>query len=136
MNLMEQSKGELITSNNFLSTSTDRNVSAVFAKNATTRDTSTRVLFEFEIDTRLKDAKPYADISKLSCIPGEAEILIMLGSVFKIEEVEFSDAQKMWITKLSLCSESSFELKDLIKQMKEETLSTLQERTHYKNDTW
>ncbi|CAF4631053.1 unnamed protein product, partial [Didymodactylos carnosus] len=49
---------------------------------------------------------------------GEKEILLMLGSIFRIDKVDYDEDGKMWIAKLSLCAENDYELKDLIAQMK------------------
>jgi tetratricopeptide (TPR) repeat protein len=91
-----------------------------FAKGATIIDGLTRVLFEFQIDTRLLGTKPYADISKVSYYQGEEEVLVMLGSIFRIEQVEYDEDAQLWLAKLSLCNENDFELKDLIAQLKKD----------------
>ncbi len=45
------------------------------------------VLFKINCDTRRPDTKPFADISHLSCFENEKEILFMLGSVFRLEDI-------------------------------------------------
>jgi tetratricopeptide (TPR) repeat protein len=120
LNLIRESRGAFISFNNFLSTSTNQMMAKSFAKGATIVDGLTRVLFEFQIDTRLLGTKPYADISKVSYYQGEEEILVMLGSIFRIDQVEYDEDAQLWLAKLSLCNENDFELKDLIAQLKKD----------------
>ena len=89
--------------------------------NIQTDDNITGILFEIEIDTRLKNTKEYADIRLLSMINDEDEVLIMLGSILKIKHVEYDKEKGSWIAHLVLCSEDEFQLKDVFKQIKKET---------------
>ena len=117
---MLRSVGQFVSVQNFLSTSLDRNVASSFVDSGApiTADT-TRILFQFNIDTRIKKTKPYADVTHLSFYGNEEkEVLIMLGCIFKIDQLEFSKLEQCWIANLSLCSEDNYELKDLMKQTK------------------
>ncbi|CAF5218952.1 unnamed protein product, partial [Rotaria magnacalcarata] len=87
LNMIRENQGQLISFNNFLSISTNHNIAISFAKSVTLTEGLTRILFKFNIDTRLQGVKPYADISKLSAVSTEAEILVMMGSIFRIEDV-------------------------------------------------
>ncbi|CAF1293772.1 unnamed protein product [Didymodactylos carnosus] len=121
MNLIQESKGEYLTFNSFLSTSKNRAVSENFGlTQKEPKDGLTRVLFEIKIDTRLENTKPYADISQLSFVEKEDEILIMLGAIFKVGETKFDEAQQMYTAELSLCSQSEYRLKELLAQVKNE----------------
>ncbi|CAF3406733.1 unnamed protein product [Rotaria socialis] len=121
LNLIRENQGQLISFNNFLSTSTNHNIAISFAKSAPLAEGLTRILFKFHIDTRLQGVKPYADISKLSAVSTEAEILVMIGSIFRIEDVNCDLSEQIWIAKLSMCSEDDYELKKLMIQMNTET---------------
>ncbi|CAF1609781.1 unnamed protein product [Didymodactylos carnosus] len=44
----------------------------------------------------------------------------MLGAIFRIEKVDYSQRQQIWTVHLLLCNQDSFELKDLMSQMKKE----------------
>ncbi|CAF3458461.1 unnamed protein product [Rotaria socialis] len=118
LNLIQKSKGEFITFNNFLSTSTNRQIATIFA-DSSAATLLAHIILEFEIDTRLPDTKCYADISKLSYFQNENEILIRLGSIFRIDDVKYDEHEQLWIAKLRLCSEDSYELKDMLLHMKE-----------------
>ncbi|CAF0960412.1 unnamed protein product [Didymodactylos carnosus] len=120
LNLIRNSIGEFLSIQNFLSTNTDREVAAFFAKQVTPTSELTRIVFQFNIDTRAL-TKPYADIKRLSYFTDEDEVLIMLGSIFKIEQVEYNQREKTWTGMLSMCSQDENELTDLMAQLKEET---------------
>jgi tetratricopeptide (TPR) repeat protein len=122
MELIRQSIGEFISMQSFLSTTTDRDIAAFFAESSTPIiDDVTRILFEFNIDTDVAQTKSYANIRHLSYFRNEEEVLLMLGSIFKIERVEFDETAQLWSAILSLCSEDSYELKDLMTQVKKDT---------------
>ena len=76
--------------------------------------------FSFTIDTCLPNTKPFADVSKLSAMKNESEVLIMLGSIFKIREVKYDEQGKIWTASLSLCNADDYELKDLMAHLKKE----------------
>ncbi len=119
LNLIRESQGAFISFNNFLSTSTIKKTSISFAKRAILTEELTRILFEFSIDTRLKNTPPYAEISALSYYPNEKEILIMIGSIFHIEEVIYDNDQQLWLAKLSLCDQEDYELNELVEHLNE-----------------
>jgi tetratricopeptide (TPR) repeat protein len=120
---MRQNIGQFLSMHNFLSTSTDSQVALIFAESNAAPDAHTvHILFQFNIDTRLTNTKPYANIKNLSYFPDEEEVLIGLGAIFRIDTVEYSDFKQTWIAVLTLCSEDNFELKDLMKQTKDELI--------------
>ena len=120
---MRRNIGQFLSMHSFLSTSTDRQVALMFAESSTSPDAHiVHILFEFNIDTRLIKTKPYANINNLSCFPDENEVLIGLGAIFRINSVEYNDLEQTWIAVLTLCSEDHFELKDLMKQTKDEVI--------------
>ncbi len=113
--------GQYISMQSFLSTSIDPEIGLFFAKaSAVSSVDTTRIVFQFNINTLMNNTKPYVNIKNLSYFPGEEEVLIMLGSIFKIEQVEYNEHEQTWIGILSLCNEDEYELKELMKQMKEE----------------
>ncbi|CAF0782073.1 unnamed protein product [Rotaria sordida] len=112
--------GNLISMNSFLSTSKDRDVARMFAESSTDPNDNThkRILFEIHATTRRIDAKPFAEISHFGSYTDEKEILFMLGSVFKLQNIVYDENEKLWIVKLILCGENDNELKDVLKSMK------------------
>ncbi|CAF1371238.1 unnamed protein product [Didymodactylos carnosus] len=85
---IKQSIGRYVSTNGFLSTSRSREVAKIFAAN---------VLFHIKIDTSLQNII-YADISHLSVMPDEEEVLFDLGTTFQITAVDYND--NMWIVSL------------------------------------
>ena len=121
LNLLRNSIGKFISFSSFLSASTDLEYGLFYAEMSTTiTDDVKRILFEIDIDTRLGNTKAYSDVKHLSHFSEENEVLIMLGSIFKIKKVEFDERQSVWIGTLSLCSDDDYELADLMTQMKAE----------------
>jgi len=121
LNFLRQNIGQFVAMQSFLSTSIDKTVANFFASSGapTTADTAC-ILFEFHLDTRISNTKPYSYIKHLSHCGDEEEVLIMLGSIFRIEQIEYNDQDKTWIGILSLCSEDNYELQELVKHLKEE----------------
>ncbi|CAF3545742.1 unnamed protein product [Rotaria sp. Silwood2] len=121
LNYICQNIGQFLSMQSFISTSTSRQVGLLYVQGSAPLTTDrTRILFQFNIDTHLLNTKPYANIRHLSFFIDEEEVLIMLGSIFRIEQVEYDQSEQIWIATLSLCSEDDFELKDLMKQVKNE----------------
>lgn len=119
---IRENVGQYMSIQNFLSTSIDRQIGLFFAhaSAASSIDTA-RLVLQINIDTRMTNTKPYGDITSLSYFPDEQEVMIMLGSIFKIEQVEYDECEEVWTGTLSLCGEDDYALKELMKQMKEET---------------
>ncbi|CAF1452370.1 unnamed protein product [Rotaria sp. Silwood1] len=116
---MQASIGGFISINSFFSTSRSKTKARQFAKQSTVTENLNRVLFQIEIDPYLP-TKPFADIEGISYYPGEQEILFMLGSIFRINKIDYDDQDALWILSMSLCSENDFELKELFVYLKKD----------------
>ncbi|CAF4115310.1 unnamed protein product [Rotaria sp. Silwood2] len=115
--------GQHLSLNSFLSTSLDREVALGFIPSIPAANKQ-KILFEIDIDSSVKNVKPYANISSYSYFQTEAEVLFMLGSIFKIQSVKKQD--DVSIINLRLESEYDAELKllsDYMKQNLDETPS-------------
>ncbi|CAF0820684.1 unnamed protein product [Didymodactylos carnosus] len=121
LNLLRQNVGEFISMNAFLSTSSKKATAVQFVNRVSTTPELSRILYQFNIDTRFPNTKPYADIKHLSYFGNEDEVLIALGSIFKIQQIEYNQHEQMWIATLSLCSQDDYEMKDILSQIKTET---------------
>ncbi|CAM4820955.1 unnamed protein product [Rotaria magnacalcarata] len=84
LEMLNNSRGQLISINSFLSTSVKREVAYNFLMNSIHADDTTRVLFEIVVDPKVGDIKSFANVKLLSYFPQEEEVLIMLGSIFKL----------------------------------------------------
>ncbi|CAF4029200.1 unnamed protein product, partial [Rotaria sp. Silwood1] len=115
-------QGGLISFNNFLSTSDDRNVAIRFISKALPESSSIRVLFDMTVNQVIQSA-PFAHIDKISYYKTEKEILFSMHTVFRIQHIgEIEESRtKMWQVKLTLTSENDDKcLHVLTKQMRKE----------------
>lgn len=112
LQLLKNALGGFLMINTFLSTTMDRAASLAFLENTDQSDEFDRhrVLFEIEADPRVNGAKPFANIIWLSYCFGQQEILMMIGSIFRIVEIQ-SDDDQSHIIRLTLTSENDFDLK-------------------------
>ncbi|CAM4975065.1 unnamed protein product [Rotaria socialis] len=97
---LKRSLGSLIAMNTFLSTSFDQSASLMFAGNGQRRPNYESVLFAIDIDTSTTTT-PFADIDKYSWNNSEQEILILVGAMFKIMNIQYEN--NVWIIKLQTC---------------------------------
>ena len=115
-------QGGLMSFNNFLSTSKDREVSFAFADSNQSNPDLIGILFQITIDGSIS-SPPFAlldhDISNFS---SEQEILFSMHTVFRIGEIKQLDVNsRLWQVKLQLTSDSDPQLGLLTKRMREET---------------
>ena len=111
VNRLKFSKGQLISMNSFLSTSTNRKKALEFATSRSPpNDKLTTILLEIKVDLAAK-SKPYADIKHLSAFSEEEEILFMFGCVFRINEIHYDEKLKLWMAKFTVCSEEDKDMK-------------------------
>ena len=87
---LEESIGNLISTNGFLSTSRNRQVALTFATNS---------LFEIETDMN-QEGKLWYDIADYSMIPDEGEVLFDIGATFQIESISYDSEHKLSIIHL------------------------------------
>ncbi|CAF0972957.1 unnamed protein product [Adineta ricciae] len=118
LNLMRNSLGEYLSMNSFLSTSRSRATAIDFIRMIPMSDEHQRILFEIEIDPRLK-TKAFADIKEMSYYQNEDEVLMMLGALFRIQKVIEDEKNRMWIANITLASEDDYRLKETFSFMKD-----------------
>ncbi|CAF4782517.1 unnamed protein product, partial [Rotaria sp. Silwood2] len=88
---MKKTKGGLMSFNNFLSTSRDREIPfESFARPAANNPNSVGILFVMAIDTAIcmKSSATFAEVSKVSFFEGEEEILFSTHTIFRINQIE------------------------------------------------
>jgi tetratricopeptide (TPR) repeat protein len=129
LQLMQNNVGEFISMNSFLSTSRTCKAALSFLQNSTAENNNRRILFEITINPR-SITKAFADIKERSSFPTEDEILIMLGALFRIDEISEKPQEKRYTVKLSLASDDQYRLKGIFDFMKskignESTLDSL-----------
>ena len=114
--ILQESVGKLISINSFLSTSIDKEQALVFLDDIEIPEGLQSILFIIIADPRLVGAKPFANVTQLSYFSAEEEVLMMIGSIFRILDV--SRHQKLWHIKVELSSDQDHELKPILEHMK------------------
>ncbi|UJR23096.1 hypothetical protein I4U23_026119 [Adineta vaga] len=118
---LKQTKGGLISFNNFLSTSKDKNVSLSFAKKNLSNTDLVAVLFVMTIDPK-QSTTAFASIRDLSAIEDEDEVLFSMHSVFRIQDIkQMGGNNKLFEVSLTLTSDSDKELHALTERIREES---------------
>ncbi|CAM2725170.1 unnamed protein product [Rotaria socialis] len=100
--------GGVISTNSFVSTSREENYALCFIQGAVPEPGFAIVLFEMAIDTRIAKIAdtPFANIQDHSYIPDEEEILLSMGTIFRIDSIEREqlDASNIWRIKTTMCT--------------------------------
>ncbi|CAF4747223.1 unnamed protein product [Rotaria sp. Silwood1] len=117
LELMKNNIGQFLSMNSFLSTTRSRSTALQFVLLNQKTDDVQKLIFEIEINPRLK-TKAFADITQMSFFQKEDEILIMLGALFRIEQIYENDKEGIWIARVSLASEDDYQLKEIFSYMK------------------
>jgi tetratricopeptide (TPR) repeat protein len=120
-NQLMETKGGLMSFNNFLSTSLNRAVA--FSRVESNQDDPNLigVLFEITIDPSIS-LSPFADITSASYFQEEEEILFSMHSVFRIRHVKQIDKNdRLWQVDLTLTNQNDPQLYALTKCMQQET---------------
>ena len=121
---IKKHRGGLLSFNNFLSTSTDRQVSLLFADSARHNNDLIGILFKMDIDPSLSSA-PFASINNISYYSDlEEEILFSMHTVFRIGEIEEIEERLCEIS-LILTNDTDQKLKSLTDQMRSEIQGTI-----------
>jgi tetratricopeptide (TPR) repeat protein len=116
LKVLNNSIGQFISMNSFLSTSVDRKQALVFLDELNVPNNLQRVLFEIDADPRLECVKPFANITSHSYFSEEEEVLMMLGSIFQLVNVRCDD--QVWIIRMRLCSDNDNDLKPIFEYIK------------------
>ncbi|CAF1258766.1 unnamed protein product [Rotaria magnacalcarata] len=77
-----------------------------------------RVLFEITADL-VAGVKSFANTRSFSYFPEEEEAFFMLGSIFRVINIQ-QDNEQVWLIQLKLCSENDNDLKSVIDEMKKD----------------
>ena len=114
---LQETKGGLISFNNFLSTSTNEQVSLSFARDASTKPNMIGILFIMTIDPR-STSTPFASIRDESYFKGEDEILFSMHTVFRIGTIQQIDSKtQLYQVDLQLTLDDDQELRSLTERL-------------------
>jgi hypothetical protein len=119
---LKQHIDQFISVNSFFSTSNQRTIALFFLGDTTASINLERILFEIDADPKMVTTKPFADISEHSELPMESEVLFMIGSIFRLNEIKCND-DHIWIVRMTLCSDDEHDLKQVLKYMKQQNRS-------------
>ena len=124
---LRQNQGGLISFNNFLSTSTSKEVSLRFVGKALRKPEKVGVLFEMIIDPSISSI-PFASLDQLSYFEeSEKEILFSMHTVFRIGEIRAEDklsAPRLWLVQLISTNADDEQLHQLTEYLRLELAST------------
>ena len=116
-----KTKGGLMSFNNFLSTSKNREVSLPFAKSSSEKKDKIGVLFEMTIDPSVLST-PFAAIDAVSYFKAEQEVLFSMHSVFRIGEIQKMDNNsQLYHVQLKLTADDDPQLRILTEHIRQET---------------
>ncbi|CAF4565652.1 unnamed protein product [Rotaria sp. Silwood2] len=124
---IKKTKGGLMSFNNFLSTSRNRDISfKKFARPATKNPTSVGILFVMNIDTAIctKSSTPFAEVSKVGYYNDkEEEILFSTHTIFRIDRIERipdEHTDRLWQVNLTLAGNQDDDFNKLTAHLREE----------------
>jgi len=117
---LTKAKDGLISFNNFLSTSYNRNVSYAYACSNINNPDLVGVLFVITIDPSISST-PFAYIDDVSNFSHENEILFSMHTVFRIHEIKQIDSNNLFEVVLKLTSDYDRLLLTLTNRIREET---------------
>ncbi|CAF4640901.1 unnamed protein product, partial [Rotaria sp. Silwood2] len=118
---MMNTPGGLLSFNNFLSTSMDRQVSLAFAESNQTDLDLIGVLFAMTIDSLISDTA-FAKVGHDSHFEEEEEILFSMNSIFRIGSIKQIDGNiRLWQVQLTLTSDKDPDLHILTDHIRKET---------------
>ncbi|CAF1552962.1 unnamed protein product, partial [Adineta steineri] len=122
---MTNTKGGLLSFNNFLSTSKDRDVSLLFAPQTVTNSDLVGVLFVISINPT--DSKiPFACVSGVSHFHTEDEVLFSMHTVFRIGDIQSMDGNNhLYQVNLTLTNDNDEDLRTLTDRIRQETFPNL-----------
>ncbi len=120
--ILKDSLGEFISISSFFSTSLDRQQAQSFFSFSDNSNDVERVFFEIDADPQLDNIKPFSDITSYSSYPEEKEVLFMIGSIFRLVNID-RDRDGILIVRMKLCSNNDNQLKSLFQHMKKKGIN-------------
>ena len=119
---LQQTKGGLLSFNNFLSTSKKRDVSMDFAQRGSTNSDMVGILFVMTIDPA-QSTTPFASINDVSYFGKEEdEVLFAMHSIFRIQDIQpMGENGRLFRVELTLTSDNDKDLHVLTDRIREES---------------
>ncbi|CAF4129566.1 unnamed protein product [Rotaria sordida] len=121
---MRETKGGLISFNNFLSTTKELSIAIGFANSCLANPASAGVVFIMKIDPAIKST-PFASINDVSYYKTEDEILFSMHTVFRIGDArEINDDKRLWQVDLIQTNDNDPQLNELSERIRHEIRGT------------
>jgi tetratricopeptide (TPR) repeat protein len=119
---LNSTQGRLLSFNNLLSTSLNRDISLAFAEAAIDNSDLMGILFEINIDPSISSTS-FANVKNVSYFQEEEEILFSMHSVFRIGQIKQIDEEnnRLWQAELTLTDDHDSQLQELTKSIQEDT---------------
>ncbi|CAF0851419.1 unnamed protein product [Adineta steineri] len=118
---MTKTKGGLLSFNNFLSTSKNRDVSLNFAQQAATNPDLVGILFVMSINPT-NSTTPFASVTDVSYFHTEDEVLFSMHTIFRIGDIKPMDGNNdLYQVNLILTSDNDQDLRTLTDRIRLET---------------
>ncbi|CAF1503160.1 unnamed protein product [Adineta steineri] len=120
---MTKTKGGLISFNNFLSTSNDRDVSYAFAESNQVNPDLFGILFVMKVDpSQPTSTSPFASIAGIGKFQEEEEVLFSMHSVFRIHDIkQIGENNRLYEVNLTLTADNDPELSRLTDYIRQES---------------
>jgi hypothetical protein len=96
-----QNKGNLISTNSFLLTTSDYEAALMFAGDGNIKHDDISVIYKIQVDTTVKHSIPFAKIYYISIFKNEDEVLFSMTAVFHVGETE-QLKDHLWTIELTL----------------------------------
>lgn len=120
-NQIIQTKGGLISFNNFLSTSRDSDISLMFAQSVVDYSDMFGILFVISIDLSISTV-PFASVKNESHFKSEDEVLFSMNSIFRIQDIRsMGNNKRLFQVNLQLTDAIDKELSAFTERMRVET---------------
>jgi tetratricopeptide (TPR) repeat protein len=115
---LKVSQEKLVSVNTFFSTTQSSNRAVSFSGQGSGLPQLESVVFQIDVDEKICDTPAFADVTHLSSMPHENEILFTMNTVFRLIDVE--SWNNIWIVHLILTDASQQKLKELMDHLKKE----------------
>ncbi|CAF3820928.1 unnamed protein product, partial [Adineta steineri] len=120
---MTKTIGGLLSFNNFLSTSTNRDVSLCFAPQAASNPDLIGILFVMSINPT-DSTTPYASVSDVSYFHVKDEVLFSMHTIFRIGDIQPIDGNNnLFQVNLTLTNDNDQDLRTLTDRIRQETFA-------------
>ncbi|UJR12093.1 hypothetical protein I4U23_016271 [Adineta vaga] len=118
LQLLKDSKDKLVSINSFFSTTKFSDRATTLSEEGSGLPQLESVVFEIDINEHMTNTQPFADVSHISYMSQEDEVLFSMNTIFRLVDVE--KCGSVWIINLILCNEQEQSLKDLVDHFKKE----------------